>query len=721
MIISPPFLSLPELPVYDEQCVNQVMPGGFVNSGAFPVSVAMGWHGGIHIHAPNADEPVRAIADGVVVFRRDSATIKYAGNDTSTGCVVIRHTTEIGANESDKPVDFVYYSISMHLSKLDEKLPQVGKSIYRKDKLGLAGKIHGAEPRIHFEIIAGDKDIEALTGRKTTGLSLQSDGRKSVVYGTSYVFVPSGAAYFTTTTAPSSKPGAPLPASNGNTTVDLVFGIRYAQGNANLDSYQLNGAPIGTLPEPDKGEYRLYERCVALHKDSAVASPSGWYEMLRFGRQMGTDAFPTAAPHWRRVKLPGNVEGWIDLNASNTKKYSDGDFPHFMGWRLVDDDITDDNSRCQSAAIERFLNTTSEGDPVEADTAQVRMQRLCATDVQKKLAKTICKFPCEWVADEVAQRWKWVTDVDNPYNPKPIDTNGFENVQAYAKTLCFWADLPSIDKDRLTVKHWHFHPREFIIHMRKCGWLSEVESSKVFPGATALNIKKYYKVANATLRKYLICSTVNRLSKFFGQSAVESGQYTWMSELYNGDPYSYFRNYAKASNFKGWLGNVEWNDGGTFRGRGFKQLTGRNNYANFWQYKGWISADSYKPEWWKNAKWWGVATFSNPMTPAQSVLLPTQDEAAVQAVRLEMNPPNIANPDIVSSDVQISADTAGWFWAKNKLLDAADNFDIAQLTRLVRGDSSFVGVSQPWPEAAHFVERQEHTNRILKFLGDSLV
>jgi hypothetical protein len=71
MIVSPPFLSLRDIPVYDDQCVKSVMPGGIVGSGAYPVSQAMAWHGGLHIHAPTSDEPVRAIADGIVVFRRD--------------------------------------------------------------------------------------------------------------------------------------------------------------------------------------------------------------------------------------------------------------------------------------------------------------------------------------------------------------------------------------------------------------------------------------------------------------------------------------------------------------------------------------------------------------------------------------------------------------------------------------------------------------------------
>jgi hypothetical protein len=603
MIISPPFLSSAELPVYDEPCVSQAMPGGYVGAGAFPVSGAMGWHGGIHIHAPTADEPVRAIADGVVIFRRDGATIQYADKDTSTRCVVIRHTTEIGATDDGKPVEFVYYSISMHLSKLDDKLPAVGKPIYRKDKLGLAGKIHGASPCIHFEIVAGDKDTEALTGRKTGRISLQSDGRWSVVYGTSYVFVPSGAAYFSGATAPSSKPGVALAAATGNTTEDLVIGIRYAEGGAYLDSYQLSGTPIGTESEPDKSEYRLYDRCGALHKESGVASPSDWLEMLRFGRKLGPDVFPTTAPHWRKVKLPDGMAGWIDLNATNTKKYSDGDFPHFMGWRLVDDDSTDDNSRCESKAIERLLNTKPDGDPVEADTPRSRMQRLSATDVQAKLAKTICKFPSEWVADDVSTRWKWITEPGNPYNPVPADAKGFDDMQAYAKALCFWADLPAADKDRLTTKHWHFHPREFIIQMRRCGWLSKKEFTQVLPshalrtgqykdasgvkqkgvfweGVTGPDksedvkqlIDKHLTSLNRTMRKYGI-NTPLRKAGFFGNAVQESG---WLSSLQESGGSGY------------WY--TPWH------GRGFLQLTHASNYFAYWEWRGRVIPAALKKE-----------------------------------------------------------------------------------------------------------------------------
>lgn len=59
--------------------------------------------------------------------------------------------------------------------------------------------------------------------------------------------------------------------------------------------------------------------------------------MLRFGRVIGPDALnPANVLHWRRIHHPGGT-GWVNLNAANVTKFSDADFPHWMGWSLVDD------------------------------------------------------------------------------------------------------------------------------------------------------------------------------------------------------------------------------------------------------------------------------------------------------------------------------------------------------------------------------------------------
>ncbi|MEZ2297663.1 M23 family metallopeptidase [Variovorax sp. RCC_210] len=592
MIISPPFLSLRDIPVYDDQCVKSVMPGGIVGSGAYPVSQAMAWHGGLHIHAPTSDEPVRAIADGTVIFRRDgfvagrpgSGNARYDNEDHSTGCVVIRHTTEIGA-QGTTPVTVVYYSITQHLRQLDGNLPAVGRAIHRKDLLGLAGTIHGQGDRIHLEIVAGDADMLQLTGRTTGALNMANDGRVSTVFGEIHVLLPAKSAFY------SAMPTGTPPARAGDSGADeLVVGIRYADA-AIVSTRKLDGSEIGRLSEPD-AEYNLYAEAAARHRQApASASPSGWYELLRFARNLGIDPLPADAPHWRKVVLPGKPDGaWVNLNAAGTRKFSDADFPHWCGWRLIDDDVTDEDSRCDSAAIAAML-----GSPVAdaatpltpAQKAADRAQNLCRPAVQEKLAKTICKFPTEWARGEVRSRWAWTRKTGNPHMPYPLeDETDFTEMADFAQKLCFWEELPEEDKARLTVKHWHFHPREFIHQFRKCGWLSRNELLQLLPANSLRQDKKVWvwesvpssgaagilDIAdpaaqsrrvelNKSLRKFCVASSPIRLACFLGNTTQET---QWYQKFHENSPYWY----------KPW------------DGRGFLQLTHPANYLRFFEFRG---------------------------------------------------------------------------------------------------------------------------------------
>ncbi|MGJ7554141.1 hypothetical protein ACSFBX_33985 [Variovorax sp. RB2P76] len=264
---------------------------------------------------------MRAIADGTVVFRRDAGNARYDNEDHSTGCVVIRHVTEIGA-QGTAPVTVTYYSITQHLRQLDRDLPAVGRAIYRKDKLGLAGTIHGESDRIHLEIIAGDADNLKLVGRSTGELAVGGSGRIDAVYGQMYVLVPAKSLWYSA--QPAGVPGTAAAGDSGND--DLVIGIRYEAGSATLTTYKLNGGIVGTAPREADAEYNLYAEANARHgrlnaADQLHSSPSGWYELLRFGRNLGTDAMLANAAHWRKVVVPGQPGGvWINLNASNTRK-----------------------------------------------------------------------------------------------------------------------------------------------------------------------------------------------------------------------------------------------------------------------------------------------------------------------------------------------------------------------------------------------------------------
>ncbi|MBJ2158546.1 M23 family metallopeptidase [Variovorax sp. IB41] len=567
MIISPPFLSLSDIPVYDGQCVKDVMPGGIVGSGAYPVSQAMGWHGGLHIHAPTNMEPVRAIADGIVIFRRAAGNARYDNEDHSTGCVVIRHVTEIGA-QGTTPVTVTYYSITQHLRQLDHALPPVGRAIYRKDRLGLAGTIHGESDRIHLEIIAGDADTLRLVGRTTGELALGGNGRTDAVYGQAYVLVPAKTACY------SAQPvGVTLPAAAGDSgNDDLIIGMRYEAGSATLTTHKLNGDIVGTAPRETDAEYNLYTEAGARHRrlstaDQLISSPSGWYELLRFGRNLGTDPLPANAAHWRKVAVPGQPGGvWINLNAANTRKFSDADFPHWSGWKLIDDDVADDNSRCDSTVMNAMLTSPpppgataspqsgATAAPTPAQKAADRMHNLCKSEVQEKLARTICKFPTEWAKDEVRKRWAWTRETGNPHMPYPLeDETDFTEMADFAQKLCFWEDLPAEDQNRLTIKHWHFHPREFIKHLRMCGWLGKEELAQLLPRrsykyglnpprtdpvnigwVTALQrFSTYSNEFNRVTRKYGI-GIGFRLAHFLGQVFIETDIIRTMKEIGQG-------------------------------------------------------------------------------------------------------------------------------------------------------------------------------------------
>ena len=181
MLISPPFLPARGATDTEDTWINRCMAGGLPGQGAFPVSFNLGWHGGMHLTAPangNQWEPVRAIADGEVVFVRQPTPMPagelppdhpqaYGGSWTDNGVVVIRHRTEIGEG-ADATVTF--FSITMHLNQIDPAIRQ-GRAVYRKAALGVAGRIAGRSlgeaflHTIHLEIVCDQTQVARLAGQ----------------------------------------------------------------------------------------------------------------------------------------------------------------------------------------------------------------------------------------------------------------------------------------------------------------------------------------------------------------------------------------------------------------------------------------------------------------------------------------------------------------------------------------------------------------------------
>lgn len=176
---------------------------------------------------------------------------------------------------------------------------------------------------------------------------------------------------------------------------------------------------------------------------------------------------------------------------------------------------------------------------------------------------------------------------------------------------------------------------------------------------TNKEVSEWCRVLNSALPKYDI-NNARRIAGFISQCGHESRDFTALEENLNyskealervfpryfgpgkQNAAEYARNPEKIANYvymdenrskAGALGNTKPGDGWRFRGRGLKQLTGRNNYARF--------AAAYN------------------MTPEQaSEWIETKEGALASAL---------------------------WFWDTNKLNPVADTGDVAALTKRING------------------------------------
>jgi len=180
---------------------------------------------------------------------------------------------------------------------------------------------------------------------------------------------------------------------------------------------------------------------------------------------------------------------------------------------------------------------------------------------------------------------------------------------------------------------------------------------------------------NMTMLKYDITTPI-RQAMFLSQLAHESGNFRFVSENLNysaealrrvfGKYFTsdaiaqkYARQPEKIANrvYANRMGNGDEasGDGWKYRGRGLIQLTGTNNYANY-----------------------SMHAHNNALV----------------------------DPDIVATP-EYAADSAGWFWASNRLNQLADTGDVRAVTRRING--GFNGLA----------DREAKYNKLIVMLGEA--
>lgn len=719
MIISPLFLKDKTDSEEDTSWVTRMMPVD--SKRGFPLNSMRSWHGGIHmIHTDSGGTPekIRAIADGTVHSLRQPVGDKkgippfnYNGA-TDCGYVLLKHETEIGSGEN---ANVVYFSLYMHLASIDVSV-KASEKVYRKDPLGTVGQVDGRNAA-HFQIFCDDANLAKLVGRTTPELDITKNGRMDAVYGDMHFYLPVGTQFYSR--APANNAATTTEAEIYTSTEPLYVSMSFDKGKCTMLTREKGVLSVGKYSEVGEKllnadgadyEYNLYAQAKKLYPQSQSAG----YELLRFGRVINTDyetLVPADAPLWRTISYPGG-KGVVNLALPAVKKFSDGDFPHWTGWQLVDDD-TDENSQCNSEQV------------------------LCR--IGDDMQGLICHFPLEWDASTLEKRLSWlktavmdeslasqkarrqVGDTSNNASGYAFDnitpdmsvlnaqnTPSFEQAAKdvamaeadwnalieHAKALCF--DISGLPTGRV----WHFNPISFIEHFRKCGWVENSVLSLILSSNTnkaplrksiTEAVDKYGDKINIIMLKYIMNTPIRR-AHFIGQGAVESNclmtiqEISQKQDIINGKPAGgdiiqdskrnerdlghwygevpteidvYFS--GKKYNKKGGYiaGSYSWSNGNCgdidaqkFRGRGFKMLTGRANYASYWVYRGWLQTNDF------DAYWWDDSEYKKQNTS-----------------KMKKKPAIINSPEKVTENEYNCIDTGGYFirGIKPKTIQSMDN------------------------------------------------
>lgn len=406
----------------------------------YPVNQKVSWHGGIHLNI--TPQNIYSIMEGTVCYARDSSKninivpLNYRGA-TNDGCVLLRHSLSLNIANTNSP-RITFYSLYMHLSTVDPEILKLqGKPVEQGTILGRSGMVDGTSG-IHFQICCDFVNFKNLIGRDTSKLDLAKNGRTDVSYGDTHYYLPK------------------------NTSLS-----RYTFQNG-MGSY----LPFYETLEP-------YYLIVGKKLTKMLLEKNGEYQLVK-------EFVTTFSSDLLYIEYFGQA-AYLDTKDTFIKKYTDADFPHWLGWSVINDD-RDQNSQCNSPTILNWLNSNTLSD----------------VQINQKKQMAICNFPFEWNASTISTRFSWLK-TDPPNGIKPFSNADMQKLEDHIKALCFYDQLPANDQKALRLRVWHFEPRAFIKQLNKINILPSgvfVWTETKGTGHTLLSVHKDNMIYVYTYGRY---------------------------------------------------------------------------------------------------------------------------------------------------------------------------------------------------------------------------
>lgn len=692
-------------------------------SGSFPMGKNRFWHGGIHLHPTDRGAPIRAIADGELLAYRydetDTTDEFFDKKPYSRSFVLLKHETELGQTTLGSS-KLTFYSLYMHLKAWGEVKNkkdlwavnfhkqlvaahvQMGKSgpiigadkkpkmvpaheettapkangacnngtgcerVKRGDILGYSGSIpdNNTAPScgIHFEIFFDDiaflgNPCKAVWGR--TVLIEPLEAFNEVLIAKDITVDPS-------------KPLLVNEQKSGNNYTVLNIGNHPVW--ASTDQIIMQESEVADKNnkhhkhkqkqyKPINSVLRVYtkdpkENSHTITKGSSIIPwIDPWLKSGEFRQET------INGKTWIQVYLPEkNSLLWAEKSC--VKYTSDADWPDFHN--LEESGQFSEDGFMDDAGLQAMLAA------YDKDREEKSKEKIAQDE--DKLRHLITRHPSEWSKQDIAKRFQRITT--DAFGTAKLSADQFNKLTKHIERLAFWEDVAALPNVK---QIWHPHPVKFIEHLAKCMWLSKTELALIYPEQTSLNpktishgtsddIRETYRAdINKCCFKYGV-NTRLQLAHFFGQGAIECRSLNWMTEIESGIAYEGNSD----------LGNISQGDGVKFKGRGFKQLTGRYNYAEYWVFRGWLKKGvDFDWDWVKN----------------------TSKRA-----------PKIDTPERIAENTYNCIDIGTWYIAllRNKTLDEMDNDNVRSVTHAINGGKD----TTQWEKKCSLSARDNHTQRI---------